>query len=111
MSMMTWVDLLLVRLVGRLGRGEVSGTGDERWRDGGEWLISHPAIRLCAKAASCLFSLTVYMARIMIPRSREVSAMAIKKNTSNAKKSKNVAGKRHPKLDAAPKGEKVAPAV
>jgi len=42
----------------------------------------------------------------MLPRSREVSAMAIKKNSSNAKKSKNVAGKRPAKL-VAPKGQKV----
>jgi type VI protein secretion system component Hcp len=37
----------------------------------------------------------------------EVSAMPVKKNSSNAKKSKNVAGKRHAKLTV-PKGEKVS---
>ena len=54
-----------------------------------------------------MFSLTIRVARIMLPRSREESAMPIKKNSSNAKKSKNVAGKRHAKL-VAPKGEKVS---
>jgi type VI protein secretion system component Hcp len=43
----------------------------------------------------------------MLPRSEEVSAMPVKKNSSNAKKANKVAVKRHAKL-VAPKGEKVS---
>jgi hypothetical protein len=49
--------------------------------------------------------LTINLARSMLPVLTEVITMAVKKSSSDAKKSKNV-GKRHAKL-IAPKGQKV----
>ena len=54
-----------------------------------------------------MFSFTIDMAGIMLPRLAEVSAMPVKKNLSSAKKTKNVAGKRNAKL-VVPQGEKVS---